>query len=102
MYKSIKLLAERRVTEDSDGFPTYEDIYITGIAADFTDTKRADEMLANQMGYTVDQVIEIMACNYNSQSEVIDESDGTVYEVKRTHRKNKSSKIELTCQRRAI
>ena len=61
---------------------------------------RNDEILASQKGYTADQNIEVMACNYNGEDRLMDDSDGTVYDVKRTYRKDKSMAVILTCERR--
>lgn len=86
---------------NSNGFPI-EPVYtfLEGIPASFTDTTRNDEILASQHGYTADQIIEIMACNYSGQSFLIDESTGQEYDIKRTHRGDKKMTIMLTCQRR--
>lgn len=70
------------------------------IPANFTDTTRNDEILAFQNGYTADQNVEIMACNYNGQSFLIDEATGQQYDIRRTHRNDKSMKMVLTCERR--
>ena len=77
---------------------TYE--FIGGIPADFRDSTRDDEVLAKQNGYTADQVVEIMACNYSGESFLVDESTGEIYDIKRRYQKNKSMKVQLTCQMR--
>ena len=41
-----------------------------------------------------------MACNYNGEGRLMDDSDGTVYDVKRIYRKDKSMAVILTCERR--
>jgi hypothetical protein len=86
---------------DDDGFPMdtqYE--WLGGIPANFTDLTRDDEILANQMGYSADQNIEIMACNYSGESFLVDEATGEEYDIKRTFQKNKSGTVTLTCRKR--
>lgn len=98
---SISLPLKKQVIEDADGFPTettYE--YMGGIPANFTDTTRDDELLANQLGYSADRNVEIMACNYSGQSFLVDEATGEKYDVKRTFQKNKAGTVNLTVQRR--
>lgn len=77
---------------------TYE--YLGGIPANFTDTTRDDEILGNQKGYTADQNIELMECNYNGQSFLVDEATGDCYDIKRTFRKDRSMTVVLTCEKR--
>ena len=48
----------------------------------FRDSTRDDEVLAKQNGYTADQVVEIMACNYSGESFLVDESTGEIYDIK--------------------
>ena len=86
---------------NSNGFPI-EPVYtfLEGVPANFTDTTRNDEILASQLGYTANQVIEIMACNYLGQSFLVDEATGQYYDIKRTHRMDKKMTILLICQRR--
>lgn len=98
--KSISLPVRKVRTQDSEGI-TYEYYeYMGNIPADFSDTSRNDEILAAQKDYTADVNIEIMACNYNGATFLIDEENGNVYDIKRTFKKNKSMKIVLTCERR--
>ena len=52
------------------------------------------------MGYTADQTVEIMACNYNGQQFLVDEETEEIYDIKRVYRKDKSMKVILTCQKR--
>jgi hypothetical protein len=86
---------------DDDGFPVdtqYE--WLGGIPANFTDLTRDDEALANQLGYSANQNIEIIACNYSGQSFLRDEATGEVYDIQRTFRKNKAGTVVLTCKKR--
>ena len=63
--------------------------FIGGIPADFRDSTRDDEVLAKQNGYTADQIVEIVACNYSGESFLVDESTGDIYDIKRRFQKNK-------------
>ena len=56
--------------------------------------------LRNRMVIPQDQVVEIMACNYSGESFLVDESTGEIYDIKRRYQKNKSMKVQLTCQMR--
>ena len=55
----------------------------------YQDATRNDEILASQKGYSADQNIETMACNYRGERMLKDESDGSLYDVKRTYKKDK-------------
>lgn len=98
--KSISLPAKRIRHQDSEGLAedTYE--FIKDIPANFTDTTREDEVLAAQKGYTADQNVEIMHCNYNGASFLVDDSDGQIYDIKRTYHKDKAMTLVMTCERR--
>lgn len=97
---SIRFLRKGSTGQDKDGFLLTEETQTDSIPANFTDVTRNDEILASQKGYTADQNIEVMACNYGGEDRLMDESDGTVYEIKRTYRKDKSMTVILTCERR--
>ena len=100
--KSISLPVKKMDPTINDNGITMEETYkfIGGIPADFRDSTRDDEVLAKQNGYTADQVVEIMACNYSGESFLVDESTGDIYDIKRRFQKNKSMKVQLTCQMR--
>lgn len=98
--KSVKLVVEEIENADLDGFSEIREIYLEGIPANFTDTTRSDEIQANQTGYTADQNIEILKCNFHGEKYLYDEETGEKYEVKRTFHKDKSMSIVLTCERR--
>lgn len=98
--KSIKLPVSKEEKQDPDGFPEISYKYMKKIPASFTDVTRNDELLAYQMGYTADQTVEIMACNYNGQQFLVDEKTGEIYDIKRAYRQDKSMKVILTCQKR--
>lgn len=98
---SIRLPVSKSGNVNKNGFvsdPVYE--FLAGIPANFTDVTRNDEILASQNGYTADQNIEIMACNYTGQSFLEDEANGQQYDIRRTYRKDKSMSVVLTCERR--
>ncbi len=86
--------------QDDEGFSkaTYE--FMGGIPANFTDVTRNDETLASQKGYTAEQNVEVIACNYNGQSWLVDDETGDVYDIKRTYRKDKGKVLVLTCESR--
>lgn len=100
--KSISLPVKKKDPTINDNGIMMEETYefIGGIPADFRDSTRDDEVLAKQNGYTADQVVEIMACNYSGESILVDESTGEIYDIKRRFQKNKSMKVQLTCQMR--
>lgn len=101
MYTSISLPDTDNISQDNDGFVTHEKTYIKGIPARRKDTTRSDELMAHQMGYSVSCVYEIDSACYNRQGYLVDESDSVTYDIKRTHKKEKSNKIELTCEVRS-
>lgn len=98
---SIKLPKSKSTEVDEDGFETEEYVYLEKIPANFTDVTRNDVLVAMQAGYTANQNIEIMKCNYGGQSFLVDESTGDVYDIRRTFAKDKSMLINLTCERRS-
>ena len=98
MYTSISLSSKDEISQDQDGFVTHNKTYIKGIPARRKDTSRNDELMAHQLGYSVSCIFEIDSACYNRQGYLIDESDNTTYDIKRTHKKEKSNKIELTCE----
>ncbi len=97
---SIRLVNGYNEVTDENGIVTQTPLYSESIPANFLSAKRADKTLANQSGYTADEVIEIMACNYNKQGSLVDDKDNEVYEVKDTFHDRKKETIQLTCQRR--
>lgn len=98
MYTSISLPDTDVVSQDQDGFVTHNKTYIKGIPARRKDTSRNDELMAHQFGYTVSAIFEIDSACYSRQGYLVDESDSTTYDIKRTHKKEKSNKIELVCE----
>lgn len=98
MYTSISLPNSDDITQDQDGFVTHNKTFIKNIPARKMDTTRNDELMAHQMGYSVSAIFEIDSACYNKAGYLIDESDSTTYDIKRTHKKEKSQKIELTCE----
>lgn len=98
MYTSISLPSKDEITQDQDGFVTHNKTFIKGIPARKMDTTRSDELMAHQMGYSVSCIFEIDSSCYNKQGYLIDEADSVTYDIKRTHKKEKSQKIELVCE----
>ena len=101
MYTSISLPNGDTISQDEDGFVTHHKTYIQNIPARKRDTNRSDEVSAHQMGYSVSVIFEIDSVCYNRQGYLIDESDNTVYDIRRTHKKEKSNRIELSCEVRS-
>ena len=81
---SISLPVKFEESQDSEGFIIKEPTLLKGIPASFTDATRNDEILAERKGYTVDQNIEITACNYHGEKWLIDESTGDIYDIRRS------------------
>ncbi len=99
--RSVSFPVKKAGSTDKDGFPVDEAWeYLSGIPASFTDVTRNDEMLAGQQGYTADQNVTVMVCNYSGQPFLVDEATGERYEIRRIHRKDKSMTVQLTCERR--
>lgn len=98
MYTSISLPSKDEITQDEDGFVTHNKTFVKNIPARRKDTSRNDELMAHQMGYTVSAIFEIDSACYNRQGYLVDESDSVTYDIKRTHKKEKSQKIELVCE----
>lgn len=99
--KSISLpLRKLDGSQDEEGFSNPAHEYLGGVPASFTDVTRNDEILAYQKGYTADQNVEIMACNYMGQPWMVDEETGDVYDIRRTYHRDKANVIVLTCERR--
>lgn len=93
--KSI-MLVRYSETKDTDGFVIPSGIKSKPIPANFKQITRAVEEHSKKMGYTANLVVEIMECNYNNQSYLIDVETSTKYEIKRAF-KTTSEVIELTC-----
>lgn len=98
MYTSISLPDTDNITQDQDGFVTHNKTFVKNIPARKMDTTRNDELMAHQMGYSVSAIFEIDSACYSRQGYLIDESDSVTYDIKRTHKKEKSTKIELVCE----
>ena len=97
---SIKLPAGVLRTQDEAGFIAEEKIYMENIPANIRDTTRGDEILANQMGYSVDIIVEIEHAAYNGAGHFVDEADGAEYDIVRTYHPDRSNRIQLTGARR--
>lgn len=97
---SVSIPLSKKTTTNENGFDTEQWQFLGGVPANFTDVTRDDQILANQKGYTVDQNIEIMSCNYNGAAFLIDEATGDTYDIRRTFRKDKSLLVQLSCERR--
>lgn len=98
--RSVSLPVKEWESQNSEGYTKKEHQQYEAIPAKFSDITRNDEILANQKGYTADQNIEIMACNYDGQSWLVDEATREVYDIRRTYHREGSLTIILTCERR--
>lgn len=98
MYTSISLPSADEISQDADGFVTHNKTFVKNIPARKKDTTRSDELMAHQMGYSVSCIFEIDSACYQKQGYLVDESDSVTYDIKRTHKKEKSQKIELVCE----
>ena len=98
MYTSISLPNSDEIVQDQDGFVTHTKSYVKNIPARKKGTTRNDELMALQLGYSVSAIFEIDSACYQKQGYLVDESDNTTYDIKRTHKKEKSQKIELICE----
>lgn len=98
MYTSISLPSKDEISQDADGFVTHNKTFVKNIPARRKDTSRNDELMAHQMGYSVSCIFEIDSACYQKQGYLVDESDSVTYDIKRTHKKEKSTKIELVCE----
>lgn len=97
---SIRFIRKEKRQQNKNGFMEEGEGFTESIPANFTDVTRNDELLASQKGYTADQNIEVLACNYNGEDSLKDDSNHAVYDIRRTYRKDKSMKMVLTCERR--
>lgn len=97
---SIRLIRHKKNGQNSNGFAENQAVYSESIPASITNATRNDEILASQKGYTADQNIEIMACNYHGERQLMDEADGRIYDIRRTYKNHKSMKMILTCEMR--
>lgn len=98
---SISLPVKRMAGQNKNGFVTDEHYEFTGnIPAQMMDASRSEQVSAQQMGYTADIVVAIMACNYNGARFFVDDATGIIYDIRRTYRKPNSMTIELTGERR--
>lgn len=97
---AISLPVMNNSEQDASGFIEDNKSYLEGIPANMLDATRQDEILANQMGYTADVVVEIDAAAYDGAGYFIDEATGDEYDIKRTYRADRSGFIRLTGQRR--
>lgn len=96
---SVKIPLSCTGDKDSEGFEKENHEYLKNIPANIRDATRQDEIVAGQRGYRADKIITVMACNYNGQMHIIDESDGKKYEVKRAFSPDKGMVVELTAER---
>ncbi len=97
---SIVLMRTIQTGQNTNGFPQSKYEYSEEIPADISDTTRTDEVVGEQLGYSADITVEIVACNYAGESTFKDVGTGIVYDVKRTYKPPKSMNIILTGEAR--
>lgn len=97
---SVRLIRHKQNGQNANGFAETVPVYSESIPASIADVTRNDEVLASQKGYTADRNIEIMACNYHGERQLMDEADGRIYDIRRTYKNHKSMKLILTCEMR--
>lgn len=97
---SVTLMHLIEEETDPDGFLQVRHTGMGHVPAEFRDVTRNDQMLASQSGYEIDWNVEIMACNYNRETLLLDEKTGELYEIMRTFQPERSSKMILTCRRK--
>ena len=97
---SIVLMKTIQTGQNTNGFPQSKYEYSEEIPADISDTTRTDEVVGEQLGYSADITVEIVACNYAGESTFKDVGTGIVYDVKRTYKPPKSMNIILTGEAR--
>ncbi len=103
---SIRLPLKKSITHDSEGFKKENIFWTESIPAgvrDCTDKETADKetVAAYQFGYDAEVIYEIDAALYKKQKFFQDDSDNTIYDIKRTVRRGNSYKIQLYVQARA-
>ena len=97
---SIVLMRTIQTGQNTNGFPQSKYEYSEEIPADISDTTRTDGVVGEQLGYSADITVEIVACNYAGESTFKDVGTGIVYDVKRTYKPPKSMNIILTGEAR--
>ena len=97
---SIVLMRTIQTGQNTNGFPQSKYEYSEEIPADISDTTRTEEVVGEQLGYSADITVEIVACNYAGESTFKDVGTGIVYDVKRTYKPPKSMNIILTGEAR--
>jgi len=101
MYnKVIKFPKDQTITQDASGFPTEAYEWIENIPACFKNVTRQDEILAQQVGYAADIIVEIDAGNYPGCAFFIDMENGDEFLIRRTFMKETSRTLQITAERR--
>lgn len=97
---SIILMKTIQMGQNTNGFQQSKYECSEEIPADISDTTRTDEVVGEQLGYSADITVEIVACNYAGESTFKDVGTGIVYDVKRTYKPPESMNIILTGEAR--
>lgn len=89
-------LVSYKETKDDDGFSKPSEIKTDPIPARFLSLTRAEEEHSKIMGYNAEMIVEIMKCNYDNQSVLIDCDTNKKYVIKRCYATS-SEILQLTC-----
>ena len=100
MRTAIKFPVSADVEFDTSGYESPVFAFSEPIPANSRSATRTEQVAANQMGYSVSRVFDVIADAYNGQSFLVDETDGYMYDVKRVHQKDGSRIISIEGIRR--
>lgn len=98
---SIRLPIKKSVERDSEGYKKENIFWTESVPAGVRDCTDKEAVTAYQFGYDAEVIYEIDVALYKKQKFFKDDSDGVIYDVKRTVRRGNSYKIQLYVQVRA-
>lgn len=100
MRTAVKFPIDADVEFDTSGYESQVYVFSEPIHANARSATRTEQVAANQMGYSVSRVFDVLADSYDGQSFLVDETDGYMYDVKRVHQKDGSRIISIEGIRR--
>lgn len=95
-WKDAIYLVSITSSKDSDGFDVEVENKTELIPANFKSVTRSEEEHSKIMGYNASLIVEIMLCNYNNETLLIDGATNKKYTIERSYSPS-SELIELTC-----
>ena len=95
-WKDAIYLVSITSTKDSDGFDVEVENKTELIPANFKSVTRSEEEHSKVMGYNASLIVEIMLCNYDNQTLLIDGTTNKKYTIERVY-PTSSEIVELTC-----